>query len=207
VFWAVYEQQGNTMQSWADEKTVWPVIFGWQIPSTWFQSFNAAFIILLAPVLDMFWRWQSHRHKEPSSVSKMAIGCILLGVSFIFMIAGARIIGDGKGSLFWPTICTLMLTVGELYLSPIGLALVTKVSPARIVSMMMGMWFISSFLGNLLSGYIGVYYTRWPKDLFFLFLLALGVGAGLAIWAFNGPLSKAMAAKDPENAQGNTAVA
>jgi dipeptide/tripeptide permease len=63
-----------------------------------------------------------------------------------------RVVGDGKGSLFWPIFCTLMLTVGELYLSPIGLSLVTKVSPVRIVSMMMGMWFVSSFFGNIALG-------------------------------------------------------
>jgi len=82
----------------------------------------------------------------------------------------------------------LMLTIGELYLSPIGLSLVTKVSPARIVSMMMGMWLASSFLGNFLSGAIGVLYTRWPREAFFLLLTVLGVAAGLAIRAFNRPL-------------------
>jgi len=147
VFWAVYEQQGNTMQSWADERTVWPVLFGFQVPSTWFQSFNPMMIILLAPLLDGFWRWQQRKGTEPSSVSKMAIGCVLLGLSFIVMILGAQAIGSGKGSPFWPLFCTALLTVGELYLSPIGLSLVTKVSPARIVSMMMGIWLSTSFTG------------------------------------------------------------
>ena len=192
VFWAVYEQQGNTMQTWADERTVWPVVFGFQIPSTWFQSFNPLMIILLAPLLDIFWRWQQRRGSEPSSVSKMAIGCVLLGVSFIVMIVGAQAIGTGKGSPFWPLFCTALLTVGELYLSPIGLSLVTKVSPARIVSMMMGVWFLSSFLGNFLSGVIGLLYTRWSAEAFFVLLTLLGVGSGIAIWLFNRPLRTAM---------------
>jgi POT family proton-dependent oligopeptide transporter len=192
VFWAVYEQQGNTMQTWADEQTVWPTIFGWQIPSTWFQSFNPLCIIVLAPLLDIFWQRQAKKGTEPTSVSKMAIGCIILGLSFIVMIVGAQAVGTGKGSLFWPLFCTFALTIGELYLSPIGLSLVTKVSPARIVSMMMGMWFLSSFLGNFLSGAIGVLYTRWSKESFFLLLTVLGVGAGLAMWAFNKPLKKAV---------------
>lgn len=192
VFWAVYEQQGNTMQTWADERTVWPQLLGFQIPSTWYQSFNPLMIILLAPLLDVFWRWQQRRGTEPSSVSKMAIGCVLLGVSFIVMILGAQAIGEGKGSLFWPLFCTAMLTVGELYLSPIGLSLVTKVSPARIVSMMMGVWFLSSFLGNFLSGVIGLLYTRWSAEAFFVLLTLLGVGSGIAIWLFNRPLRAAM---------------
>ena len=188
VFWAVYEQQGNTMQTWADEQTIWP---SWA-SSTWFQSANPFFIFILAPVFDMFWRWQNRQGKEPSSVAKMAIGCLILGLSFIVMIVGARLVGDGKGSLFWLIFCTLLLTVGELYLSPIGLSLVTKVSPVRIVSLMMGIWFVSSFFGNMLSGYIGSFYTTMSKDMFFALLMVLGIGAGVAIWAFNKPLKKAM---------------
>jgi POT family proton-dependent oligopeptide transporter len=194
VFWAVYEQQGNTMQTWADEQTVWPVILGWQIPSTWFQSVNPLCIVLFAPLLDIFWRRQASQGTEPTSVSKMAIGCIVLGLSFIVMIVGAQAVGSGKGSLLWPVACVVMLTIGELYLSPIGLSLVTKVSPVRIVSMMMGIWFASSFFGNLLSGYIGILYTRLPKEGFFLVLTALGIGAGLAIWAFNKPIQRAIGA-------------
>ncbi len=194
VFWAVYEQQGNTMQTWADERTVWPTLFGWQMPATWFQSFNPLFIFLMAPLLDLFWARQARQGKEPSSVGKMAIGSIILGLSFIVMVVGAQVVGEDKGSWFWPVFCTLLLTVGELYLSPIGLSLVTKVSPARIVSMMMGMWFLSSFLGNILSGYIGVLFEQkiLTADQFFLVLTALGVGTGLAIWAFSRPLKRAI---------------
>jgi len=193
VFWAVYEQQGNTMQTWADERTSWPSVLGFQIPSTWFQSFNPLVIITCAPLLDLFWRWQSRRGTEPSTVNKMAIGCVLLGISFIVMIVGAQTIGLEKGSPLWPLACTFLLTLGELYLSPTGLSLVTKVSPARIVSMMMGVWFLSSFFGNFLSGVIGVLYTRWPHEAFFALLTALGLGSGALIWLFNRPLRTAMA--------------
>ena len=102
IFWAVYEQQGNTMQTWADEQTVWPRVAAFQVPSTWFQSFNPLCIIALAPLLDVFWRRQARRGTEPSSVTKMAIGCFILGLSFIVMIAGARVVGGGRGSPFWP---------------------------------------------------------------------------------------------------------
>ena len=196
VFWAVYEQQGNTMQTWADTQTVWPVIFGFQIPATWFQSFNPLFIFMFAPLLDMFWIRQAKKNKEPSSVSKMAIGSIILGLSFIVMVVGVAYMGPEKGSWFWPVFCTLLLTIGELYLSPIGLSLVTKVSPVRIVSLMMGMWLMSSFFGNILSGYIGLLYEKQiltPSG-FFWFLTVLGVSTGLAIWAFSKPLKKAMGA-------------
>jgi POT family proton-dependent oligopeptide transporter len=203
VFWAVYEQQGNTMQTWADENAEWP---SWA-SSTWFQSVNPFFIFLFAPFLDIFWRWQNRRGSEPSSVAKMAIGCIILGGSFIVMVIGARIVGTGKGSLFWPIFCTMLLTVGELYLSPVGLSLVTKVAPVRIVSLMMGIWYLSSMGGNFLSGYIGQYYTAWSKDAFFLLLMVLGIAAGIAIALFNKPLKKAMQpdqAPQPAPAVGGT---
>ena len=192
-FWAVYEQQGNTMQTWADPQTVWPKIFGWQVPSNWFQSFNPFMIFMLAPLLEMFWAWQSKRGTEPSSVAKMAIGSILLGLSFIVMVVGATVIGDhGTGSVLWPFFCTLILTVGELYLSPIGLSLVTKVSPARIVSMMMGVWLASSFFGNYASGMIGTLYDDMSRQAFFSLLCGIGIVTGLAMWAFNKPLKNAM---------------
>jgi POT family proton-dependent oligopeptide transporter len=194
VFWAVYEQQGNTMQTWADEQTVWPTVFGWQIPSTWFQSFNPFFIFTIAPLLDWMWSKQARRGSEPSSVTKMAIGCAILGASFLVMVVGAQMVGTGKGSLFWPVFCTLLLTIGELYLSPIGLSLVTKVAPVRIVSLMMGMWFLSSFAGNLLSGYIGALYSVISKESFFLLLTGLGLAAGAAIWVMNKPLQRSMGA-------------
>ena len=82
--------------------------------------------------------------------------------------------------------------MGELYLSPIGLSLVTKVAPARLVSMLMGMWFLSSFFGNYLSGYLGTYYEKMPKDSFFLMLALLGVIAGAAMFALKRPLKKAI---------------
>src|SRR5262249_10502466 len=140
----------------------------------------------------IFWANQAKKGTQPTSVSKMAIGCAILGLAYIIMVIGARQIGDGRGSMFWLLACTFALTIGELYLSPIGLSLVTKGAPARIVSMMMGIWFLSSFFGNILSGVIGVYYTRWPREVFFGVLTVLGLATGAAIWAFNGPLKRAI---------------
>lgn len=196
VFWAVYEQQGNTMQSWADDHTAWPVVFGFQIPSTWFQSFNPLFIFLFAPILDIFWAWQAKRGKEPSSVAKMAIGATILGLSFIVMVFNAGMITEGaaKASWVWPVLCVLLVTIGELYLSPIGLSLVTKVSPVRIVSLMMGVWLTSSFFGNILSGYVGLLYEShaMTPTQFFWFLTVLGCLTGFSIWAFQKPLNRWM---------------
>jgi POT family proton-dependent oligopeptide transporter len=192
VFWAVYEQQGNTMQLWADNQTDWNFL-GFEIPSTWYQSFNPFMIFVLAPLLSMFWKTQAARDKEPTSVTKMAIGCILLGAAFVIMIFAGQAVPEGqRGSVLWLLSTTFFLTIGELYLSPIGLSLVTKVAPARMVSMMMGMWFLSSFAGNYLSGFIGTFYNSMSKSNFFTMLAVLSAVAGLAMLAFNRPLKAAL---------------
>ncbi len=190
VFWAVYEQQGNTMQIWADQNTRWN-FFGFHLPSSWYQAFNPAFIFLFAPILDKFWQWQNKRGQEPSSVMKMGIGCVLLGLSFVVMITASKIVlPNERGSLLWLASSSAILTIGELYLSPIGLSLVTKVSPARMVSMLMGMWFLSSFFGDYLSGFIGGFYGTMTKEAFFALMTGLGIGSGLIFFAANKPLSK-----------------
>jgi len=193
VFWGVYEQQGNTMQLWADRNTNWRFL-GFTVPSTWFQSFNPMMIFLMAPVLNIVWAWQARRKSEPSSVTKMAIGCFLLGLSYIIMILASRgMAPDVRRSVLWLTGTTFVLTIGELYLSPIGLSLVTKVAPARMVSMMMGVWFLSSFFGNYLSGYLGTFWEKMPREGFFLMLTVLGLAAGCAMYVLGRPLNKVVA--------------
>lgn len=195
VFWAVYEQQGNTLQLWADKKTDW-FIGGWEMPSTWFQSFNPAMIIIFSPLLVSLWNWQSRKNSEPTSVTKMGIGCVLCGLAYVFMILAAKAVPDDqKGSVFWLVATTSIFTVGEIFLSPIGLSLVTRVSPKPILSTMMGLWFMSSFFGNYLTGYLGTFYETMAKDQFFMMLCGLGVGAGIVFFAVARPLQKAIGSR------------
>jgi proton-dependent oligopeptide transporter, POT family len=192
VFWAVYEQQGNTMQLFADRNTDWH-IFGFEMPSTWFQAVNPFFIFTLTPLLNIFWGFQSRRRTEPASVTKMAMGCTMLGLSFLPLIlvtAGLR--ADQRINFMWLVGCTSLYTVGEIYLSPIGQSLVTKVAPARLVSMLMGMWFFSNFFGNYLTGYLGTFYEKMSKEAFFAMIAVLAVVAGAAIFALQKPLKDAV---------------
>jgi POT family proton-dependent oligopeptide transporter len=175
LFWGVFEQQGNALQIWADKKTEWS-LWGLEIPSTWFQSLNPLFIIALAPLLSRFWNWQRKSNKEPSSITKMALGCLWMGVAFILMIFISGLAqGEEKLNLFWITSVVLLFTVGELYLSPIGQAMVSKVAPVRMVSMFMGVWFASNFFGNYLSGYIGSYYDRMSNQSYFAIMVAMSL--------------------------------
>jgi proton-dependent oligopeptide transporter, POT family len=192
VFWSVYEQQGNTMALWADANTD-RMILGWEMPASWFQSFNPLMIFLLVPLVNLFWGRQGRSGREPSSIAKMGIGCLLLASAFLILIPPARELAiSPRASIWWLAGCTFVLTLGEIYLSPVGLSLVTKIAPARIVSLMMGVWFLSSFFGNYLSGYLGTFWERMPKERFFLLMSGLSFGAGVAFFALRGPLKRAM---------------
>lgn len=119
----------------------------------------------------------------------MGIGCLLAGAGYIFMILAARVVAPTeKGSLFWLTSTTWLFTMGELFISPIGLSLVTKLAPQRLQSRLMGMWFLSSFFGNYAAGFIGSFYEKMPKESFFLLCTALGIFAGLIFMATRKPL-------------------
>jgi POT family proton-dependent oligopeptide transporter len=196
-FWGVYEQQGNSLQFWADSKVDLRVLrwlgSNWEMPSTWFQSVNPVFIFLLTMVINPFWAYLQKRGKDPSSVAKMAIGCFLLGISFLVMVGGGRVVDSGqKASFGWLVGCSFLLTMGEIYLSPVGLSLVTKISPTRIVSMMMGMWFLSSFFGNYLSGYLATFANKMSSSAFFLLLSIISLATGILMIVLYMPLKKAI---------------
>jgi POT family proton-dependent oligopeptide transporter len=118
---------------------------------------------------------------------------MLLGGSFVVMIFAARVSTEQQTvSIWWLFSCMVILTIGELYLSPVGLSLVTKLAPARMVSMLMGMWFLSSFAGNYMAGYLGTFWEKMPKADFFLILSLLAFGAGLGMFAVLRPLKRAI---------------
>jgi POT family proton-dependent oligopeptide transporter len=96
----------------------------------------------------------------------------------------------------WLVGATVVITLGELYLSPVGLSFVTKVAPARMVSMMMGMWFLSNFIGNYLSGYLGTYWEKIPHTAFFMIMTAIGVGAGILLFAAGPVLQRLTGGND-----------
>ena len=163
------------------------------MPSSWFQSVNPFFIFFLTPFINPFWAWLARRGKDPSSAMKMAIGCFLLGISFLFMIGGGRVVDSGhKASFGWLVGCSGLLTLGEIYLSPVGLSLVTKIAPPRIVSMLMGMWFLSSFFGDYLSGYLATFARTMSSSSFFLLLAVVSLITGALMIVLYAPLKKAI---------------
>jgi POT family proton-dependent oligopeptide transporter len=201
-FWATYEQQGNTINLWAQDFTnrhLIPGILDWEIPVTWFQAFNPFMIFAFTPLVVGLWGRQSKRGKEPSTVTKMALGLFLVAASYLVMAFAARITGvHEQTSWLWLLLFFTLITLGELYLSPIGLALVARVAPPQILSAMMGLWFITSFTGNMLQGYIGTFFSVLSKQDFFLLCAAIAAAAGVVTWLFNFPLKPILDARTVE---------
>jgi POT family proton-dependent oligopeptide transporter len=167
---------------------------------TWFQAFNPFMIFAFTPLVVALWAWQAARGKEPSTVTKMAFGDFMLGASYLIMAAAAYVGGVGAhASWLWLLGFFVVITLGELYLSPIGLALVARVAPPQILSMMMGLWFITSFTGNLLQGYIGSFFSAMDKTHFFLLCAAIGGLAGAVTWLFDRPLRSVLESRADTN--------
>lgn len=178
LFWAGFEQAGSSMNLFADRYTD-RVIFGWEIPTSWLQSVNAIFIILLAPVAG--WAWIKLGKRDPSIPFKFGLGLTLLGAGFLFLAWGSTFLKDeaAKLGLHWLVITYLLHTIGELCLSPVGLSSVTKLSPQRFVGQMMGIWFLGSSLGNLIAGLVGGQLEAMPMpELFGLVALIVIVAGG-----------------------------
>jgi POT family proton-dependent oligopeptide transporter len=190
-FWATYEQQGNTIALWADgftDRSIDLLVWRGEIPVTWFQAFNPFMIFAFTPLVVALWAWQTRRGSEPSTVNKMVLGCAGAALSYVIMAAAAWSAAGGKASWLWLFAYFVVITIGELYLSPIGLSLVTKLAPARMLSMMMGLWLATSFTGNFLAGWLGSLWGAMEKPVFFLMLAAIVGGAAVAIAAVNRPL-------------------
>lgn len=190
-FWATYEQAGNTIALWADARTDRGIdLLFWhgEIPATWFQAFNPFMIFVFTPLLIAFWRWQARRGREPSTVVKMAFGCFGVALANLVMAYAAMRTGAGRASWLWLLAYFVLTTLGELYISPISLSLVSKVAPASLLSMLMGVWLATSFTGNLAAGWLGSFWSMMDKASFFLMIAAIAGAAGLVIFLANRPL-------------------
>ena len=148
-FWMTYEQAGSSLTLFADRLTA-TTILGWQYPSSWFQSVPAIFVIILAPVMAAI--WQGLGHRQPSSPGKFTIGLFFAGMAFVVIAFASTLVGQGRVSPMWLVVVYFLQTIGELCLSPVGLSTVTKLAPARMLGLMMGVWFLSISIGSYIAG-------------------------------------------------------
>jgi proton-dependent oligopeptide transporter, POT family len=185
-FWSGFEQAGSSMNLFADRLTD-RLIFGWEMPASWLQSVNGVFIILLAPLFSALWLWLGARN--PSIPAKMGSGLIFLGVGFAVLAWGsANATLENPVSPSWLVVTYFFHTIGELCLSPIGLSSITRLSPARYVGQMMGIWFMGAALGNLVAGRVAGLIESLPMPQLFGAVTMFSVGAGLVLLVFTKPL-------------------
>ena len=158
VFWGAFEQAPTSLNLFAADFTD-RQLGGFEIPATWFQSVNSAFVILLAPVFAAIWVALGRRGRDLSSPGKFSLGLAFAGIGFVLMIFAANRVVESGGTLlvspWWLVGSYFFQTVGELCLSPVGLSSMTKLSPRKYVGQMMGIWFTASALGNLIGGLVG----------------------------------------------------
>ncbi len=156
-FWSAFEQKPTSFNLFANDYTN-RMIGDFEIPAVWFQSINALFIILLAPVFSWAWPALARKNVRPGSMTKFVIGILCAAAGFgLMMLAAQNVLSNGGAGVspLWLVGSILMLTLGELCLSPIGLATMTLLAPERMRGQMMGLWFCASALGNLAAGLIG----------------------------------------------------
>jgi proton-dependent oligopeptide transporter, POT family len=166
LFWMGFEQAATSFSLFAEELTD-NKIFGWAFPASWMQSVNALMIIILAPVFS--WIWLTLGRKQPSDPKKFVIGLLFGGLGFVVVAYAASLTGMGKVSPLWLCLVYLFHTIGELCLSPVGLSSMTKLAPAKMTSLMLGVWFLSVSMGNYAAGMIAGEFVNNPAFLFHLF--------------------------------------
>ncbi len=195
IFFAAFEQSGSSLTLFADQLTRHE-IFGWQFPSSWFQSVNSMFIMILAPIFSVF--WLSLGKNAPSSPIKFSFGLFFVGIGFLLLIPASYLTVNNKVSPLWLISLYFLHTIGELCLSPVGLSTVTKLAPTRLVGLMMGCWFLAISIGNFFSGWVARFfnassYTALVK----LFgLISLGTFFAAIILAFLAPTIQKMIHKE-----------
>ncbi|EKD51249.1 MAG: hypothetical protein ACD_62C00295G0001 [uncultured bacterium] len=190
VFWGAFEQAGGLMNLYTLEKTN-RFFLGWEIPASWFQSLNPLFIILFGTLVANFWLWWRHRGKESSSLYKMALGTIIMGSGFVFMVLASVQAGtSGKAGMIWLVLAYLFHTIGELCASPVALSYITKLAPVKYASLMMGIYFAVSGLGNKVAGLLGEASENLGERTIFLGITVFTILFGGAVLLFLKPLKR-----------------
>ena len=193
LFWSAFEQAGSTLNLFADRFTN-NAIFGFEFPSSWFQSVNSLWIMSLAGVFAWLWVWMGRRGKEPSSPAKFAYGLLFVGLGFLVLAGGAMVSGPegARVSPMWLVVVYFLHTIGELCLSPVGLSTVTKLAPHRVVGQMMGVWFMATALGNFIGGQVATLFESFSLPLIFTTIFAITAFFALLLALMVKPIRKLM---------------
>lgn len=205
LFWAALEQQPTAFNLFARDYTE-RMLWGLQIPTVWFQSLNPIFIVLFAPLTAALWIKLGKANKDPSYIVKFALALLFAALGYLVMALASQAVVTGQGSLvspFWLVSSLFLLTMGELFLSPIGLSAMTKLSPTLIRGQIMGLWCTAIALGNLLAGLIGGHMISNAVEelpgLFMQCIFILCIGA-IVLFLLNPVMKKHLQSQSNKNA-------
>ncbi len=189
-FWGAYEQAGSTLNLFAD-RYVRLELLGIKLYASWFVSIQAAFVILLSPIFA--WLWVRLGPRQPSSPAKFALALLFVGLAFVLLMpAGAIAQGGVKISPLWLVGAYFIEELGELCLSPVGLSVVTKLAPRRVVGLLMGVFFLSNALGNKLAGWSAGFISTTPLPTLFGVTAAVTLGAAVVMVVLIKPVQRLM---------------
>jgi POT family proton-dependent oligopeptide transporter len=189
-FWGAYEQAGSTLNLFAD-RYVRLELLGIKLYASWFVSIQAAFVILLSPIFA--WLWVRLGPRQPSSPAKFALALLFVGLAFVLLMpAGAIAQGGVKVSPLWLVVAYFIEELGELCLSPVGLSVVTKLAPRRVVGLLMGVFFLSNALGNKLAGWSAGFISTTPLPTLFGATAAVTLGAAGVMFVLIKPVQRLM---------------
>jgi len=190
LFWSEFEQAGSTLNLFADRATRTSIL-DWTFPSSYFQSLQPLFIITFAPIFA--WIWIRLGSREPSSPAKFAVGLICVGSGFALLVVAASLSANGvKVAPYWLVVTYLLHTFGELSLSPVGMSATTKLAPARVAGLMMGVWYLAISVGNFIGGRLSSLYGSMPLPNLFGIIAAAGIGGGLVMFALTPSIKRLM---------------
>jgi proton-dependent oligopeptide transporter, POT family len=190
VFWGAFEQAGGLMNIYANEKTH-RLFLGLTVPATWFQSLNPLYIIIFGTMVASYWARRKLKGKQASSIFKMAIGVIIMGLGFVFMsFASLQYEAQGQSAMYWLVLAYLFHTIGELCSSPVALSFITKLAPLKYASLMMGVYFAATGLGNKVSGILGESASEMGDLSVFTGITLFTVAFGLIVILMLKPLKR-----------------
>jgi POT family proton-dependent oligopeptide transporter len=182
LFWASFEQAGSTLSLFADRSTDRNLPFGLVFPASWFQFVQPIFVVALAPVFAWLWLALSRKRVEPSSPAKFTLGLVFGGSAFAILVPAAIMATHGAQVSMWWLVATYFLqTLGELSLSPVGLSAMSKLAPERAAGFMMGIWFLSTSIGNWLAGKAASLYSDMPIPTLFGYVAGFTFAAAVVL--------------------------
>jgi POT family proton-dependent oligopeptide transporter len=190
LFFAGYEQAGSTLNLFTDRYTRLEA-FGFSIPSSWFQSVQPLFVILLTPLFA--WTWTTLGAKQPSISGKFALGLFFMGMSYLVLVPAGAMAQAGEGirvSPWWIVVSYAISEFGEICLYPVGMSAVTKLAPPRIVGLMMGVWFLAIAFGNKLAGWVAGFIETMPLQTIFGLMTGVLVAAAVVMALLIKPVSR-----------------